>query len=98
MYKKNNYEIYNIRNFYRFSLTTWKKSDGVILLLEAFGHSSDPPGPLAESVSPSTIKEANEALTIALTENNTARLDLQKNVDVTLSKHTCIQNLKKIFF
>ena len=53
-------------------------------------------GPLAESVSPSTIKEATEALMIASTANNTLRFDLRKNGDVVISEYvyTKIKNTR----
>ena len=53
-----------------------RPSNGVILLLKPSDTLPDPHGPLAESVSPSTIEEANEALTITSTANNTSRVDL----------------------
>ena len=72
--KKQRNILFNVRNFNCVSPTMWK-NDGVIPLLEDFGHPSDPHDTLAESFFLySTIKEANEALAITLTANVASRL------------------------
>ena len=53
--------------------------------------------PLTESVPPSTIKESNEALTIASTANNTSRFDLRKNGSLVLSEHVYMKILNTNF-
>ena len=66
---------------------TWKTNDDVKYhYLKPSGSVPNPHGPLAESVSPSTIQEANKVLIIASTANNVTKTQCAKNGGMALNK------------